>query len=124
MPSTENLSTRPRPHRTLWSREDLWDHRRITTRLLSDAGSAGQFMIETFSKDRIVFPDLLVYWTPEGTNPQDSLPHAVFLLGRFDPSGLTPLSLPSEALTQPGSLILYSLANHELVGRSKPFSAR
>lgn len=110
--------------RELWSRDDLWEKATIQTRLMNYSGKPGAFAIELKSKDKIVRPDILVYWVPQGSKVQDSLPGDAFLLGSFDQSVPAPLALPPHAATESGVLILYSLAEHELVAVSKPFSTR
>ena len=106
----------------LWSRDDLWEKKAIHTRLLS-VGPGQQLAVELASADRIVRPDVLLYWFPGERKIQDSLPDDAFLLGSFDASNPIPLTLPAEAGKQTGVLALYSLADHEIIALSKPFSA-
>jgi len=62
-------------------------------------------------------PDLLVYWNAGQPAEITQLPTQATLLGAFVAG---PLVLPNEAMTAEGSLILYSLANQEVVDVSKP----
>jgi hypothetical protein len=65
--------------------------------------------------------DLLVYWLPAASTLKDTVPDDAVLLGAFV-SG-QPLPVPAALTGKPGSLMLYSLADHELVAVSKPFAA-
>jgi len=62
-------------------------------------------------------PDLLVYWADKRPDRNDSLPPDAILLGAFA-SG--PLWLPDEVAAAEGCLILFSLADQEIVDVSKP----
>jgi hypothetical protein len=65
-----------------------------------------------------VKPDLLVYWAASVSNPADGLPADAVLLGAFGAA----LSLPETALKSSGTLVLYSLADNEIVDVSKPIT--
>ena len=106
-----------------WSRNDLWEKKAIRTRLLGDGAGSGQLAVELNSNDQIVRPDVLVYWLPGQRKIEDVPPDDAILLGRFAPSTATTLTLPQQAATNPGMLLLYSLADHEIVAVSKAFSA-
>jgi hypothetical protein len=108
----------------LWSRDDLWEKKAIRTRLLRSGSGAGQLSVELRLIDRIVRPDVLVYWVPGESKIQKSLPDDAFLLGSFEQSIPVPLALPDIATTQTGALVLYSLADQELVAVSKSFVAK
>ena len=107
----------------LWTRDDLWEKKAIKTRLLSVGPGTGHLAIELVSMDRIVLPDLLVYWVPGEPRIENSLPDNAFLLGSFEQSSLAPLALPDPAKKQTGALVLYSLADHEVAALSKAFTA-
>ena len=62
-------------------------------------------------------PDLLAYWTAGPPADTNQLPTQATLLGAFVAG---PLVLPAEATRTEGRLILYSLANQEVVAVSKP----
>jgi hypothetical protein len=111
-------------HQELWSRDDLWEKTAIHTRLLSENASVGQLAIELTSNELIVRPDVLVYWVPGERSFKDAPPDQAILLGSFDSSDPTRLTLPKQAASSPGTLLLYSLADHELVAVSKPFTAK
>lgn len=107
----------------VWTRSDLWEKVSIQTRLLTRAVS-GQLAIELVSADKIIRPDLLIYWILGERKIEGSLPEDAFLLGAFEQSHSTPLVLPREAGRKTGRLVLYSLADQEIVANSKPFSAK
>jgi hypothetical protein len=111
-------------HNELWSRNDLWEKGAIQTRLLRTDPDSGQLAIELLALDQIVRPDLLVYWVPGQAKIENSLPGDAFLLGSFEQSMPTPLTLPAPAAQQAGALVLYSLADQELIAVSKPFAAK
>ena len=64
-----------------------------------------------------VKPDLMVYWVAGSTKIAESLPNNALLLGSFSLAGLT---LPSNVPSESGNLVLYSLANNEIVDVSRP----
>jgi hypothetical protein len=68
------------------------------------------------SKD-FLKPDLMVYWSAGKPTTSDTLPPESKLLGAFV---TTTLVLPSEASTTDGCLILFSLADQEVVDVSTP----
>lgn len=108
----------------IWTRSDLWEKQAIQTRLLRTGPGLGQLAIELSAMDRIVRPDVLVYWVPGEKRVENSLPDDAFLLGSFEPSIATPLTLPEPTLNRTGALVLYSLADQEIVTVSKVFPAR
>jgi hypothetical protein len=111
----------PHLEQVVWERGDLWSQFPIRTRLLSSAAAGQKFAVElTITKD-IVKPDLIVYWVPGNLKVASSLPDNAILLGAFVQTTPTQLSLPVEAITNKnGVLLLYSLADHEVVAVSKP----
>jgi len=112
------------PHQTeLWARSDLWQKTAIHTRLLR-VGPERTLGVELVSTKRIVRPDVQVYWVPGEGDIQHALPDDAFLLGSFDQSSTVPLSMPEAAKEQTGALVLYSLADQEIIATSKPFSAQ
>jgi len=117
------LVAEARTQSELWTRNDLWEKRAIKTRLERIGAGPGQLAIELVAMDRIVRPDVLVYWVPGERKIQDSLPDDAFLLGSFEQSLSSPLALPEAAMKQTGALVLYSLANHEIEAVSKAVGA-
>lgn len=108
--------------RELWSRDDLWERSAVRTRLLKSDRDAGEFAVALVALDRIVRPDVLVYWVPGESKIQGALPDDAIFLGKFAPSNAAPLNLPGEATRQTGVLVLYSLADQEILAVSKSFS--
>ena len=103
---------------TEWRRDDLFPKSPIKVRLLRKQSGAGKFAVSFSVANNFLKPDLLVYWIAASPNITDKLPETAQLLGAFDSS--SSLVLPAEAATQTGVLILYSLADNEIVDVSKP----
>jgi hypothetical protein len=120
--AASGLSAVARDASVLWSRDDLWDKKPIRTRLLASRGT-GQRAVELVLRDPIVRPDLLLYWVPGEAKLRNSLPDGAFLLGGLEQSNPNPLALPAMAGDQPGVLVIYSLADHELLAVSREFAA-
>ena len=97
-------------------REDLFDRSPISVRLFRDHDSGALALGLTASKD-FLKPDLMVYWSARGPDTGDALPPDAVLLGPFVSAILV---LPPEAAATDGRVILFSLANQEIVGVSKP----
>jgi hypothetical protein len=102
-------------------REDLWEKKPLRTRLLSDSGTSN-LALEIAATTPVVLPDILLYWTPATSKPDDSLPSDALLLGAWIQEPGNPVAVPQPAKAGQGRLILYSLADHEIVNISKPFS--
>lgn len=103
----------------LWERADLWTKREIRTRLLADG--AGRFAVALSLAKEIQKPDVLLYWAPGAPAVTDKLPDDAFLIG---PLGRVVLPLPATAASGSGTLILYSLADHEVVAVSQSFTTQ
>ena len=100
---------------TIWQRDDLYKSASIQVRLLRD--SIGRFAIAFSPVGIFAKPDLIVYWVPASPASIDALPDNAHMLGSFESPSLT---LPDESATTSGSLILYSLADQEVVNVSVP----
>ena len=107
---------------TEWERTDLFTKTPIQVRLLRERAGAGRFAVEFSAPKDFVKPDLIVYWVPGNPNITDALPENARLLGAFNPSVALPLSLDSASGS--GVLVLYSLADQEVVAVSKPFTVK
>jgi hypothetical protein len=105
----------------LWERDDLWPRHSIRARLFAGKTSAAPFAVGLSSSEPIARPDLVVYWVPGDRNLGDDLPDSAFLLGAFVNGAALPL--PRQAAGGNGVLVLYSLADHEIVATSKAFAA-
>jgi len=110
----------PRVDSVRWDRDDLWTQPALRTRLVTD--QVDRRAIELRAKDAVIRPDVLVYWIPGESKPDQELPPAAILLGAFNGHGTTPLRLPPQAAGQGGLLVLYSLAEQEIIAASKPFT--
>lgn len=101
--------------RVVLTKADLWAGERIITRLRRD--SAGAIAVEFMFRD-VTRPDVLVYWVPGQETIGEGLPDRARLLGPF--SNRRPLPIRPDARGERGRLVLYSLADHEIVATSKP----
>ena len=103
----------------IWEQNNCFSNAAIHVRLRQAPEVAGKFAVEFSAPKNFAQPDLLVYWTAENLARADSLPDRAVLLGSFSAAALP---LPLEAVTASGRLILFSLANGEIVDVSKPFN--
>jgi hypothetical protein len=101
---------------TGYEREDAFENAPVTIRLWRDL-STGQAAVGFSAPKDFVKPDLIAYWITRQPTNRTELPADVVLLGSFV---ATALPLPAEAATAEGSLILFSLADQEIVDISKP----
>lgn len=99
----------------LFDKSDLWANLKITTRLYADQQPARQLAVELHPQDDLKAPDLLVYWHPEPAVQTEQLPDEAYLLGALAGTQMGRFILPAPALTQEGSLILYSLAHQKII---------
>jgi hypothetical protein len=105
---------------TEWERADLFVKSPIKVRLLREQSKSGRVAVEFSAPTEFVKPDLMVYWVAGDPKLSDILPDAAQLLGAFSSSSA--LALPENLTMQNGALLLYSLADNEIVEVSKPFS--
>ena len=105
---------------TEWERADLFTKTPIQVRLLRERADAARFAVEFSAAKDFVKPDLIVYWVAGSPNLTDKLPDNARLLGAFNSS--VALSLPPDAASGSGVLVLYSLADQEVVEVSKQFA--
>jgi len=101
---------------TGYERDDLFDKSPVRVRLFRDHGSEA-LAVGLSSSKAFLKPDLMVYWSSGSPTTSDTLPSQARLLGAFV---TTTLVLPAEASTTNGCLILFSLANQQIVDVSKP----
>lgn len=101
---------------TGFERDDAFENAPVKIRLWRDL-STGQFAVGFGAPKDFVKPDLIAYWITGQPTNRTELPTSAVLLGSFV---TTALPLPAEATTAEGSLILYSLADQEIVDVSKP----
>lgn len=69
--------------------------------------------------EKLVAPDVLVYWTEEAIDPDASLPNDAVLLGALGDVGAVTFDLPVRSTS--GTLVLYSLGHKSLVA-AEPMS--
>ena len=105
---------------TEWARADLFVKSPIQVRLLREQASASRFAVEFSAPTDFVKPDLMVYWEAGDSKVTDTLLDNAQLLGAFSSSSA--LVLPADSEAKNGRLVLYSLADNEVVEVSKPFS--
>ena len=103
-----------------WERADLFTKTAIRVRLLRERAGAGHFAVKFSAAKDFVKPDLIVYWVTGNSNIDHVLPDNALLLGGFNP--YTPLPLVEHIGATSGRLVLYSLADQEIVEISKPFN--
>ncbi|MEO8429377.1 MAG: hypothetical protein ABI651_19975 [Verrucomicrobiota bacterium] len=101
----------------VWTKADLLPGQRIITSLRRNAASlvAVTFMFRDLAK-----PDVLVYWATGKGTAVEGLPDNARLLGAL--SNGVPLPIPAAARGEAGRVVLYSLADHEVVATSKPLT--
>ena len=107
---TQNFTT------TDYERGDLFGKSPLRVRLWREQGT-GRFAVEFSATKDFLKPDLMAYWSAGHPTTSDTLPPEARLLGAFITG---PLVLPPEASGTDGYLILFSLANREIVDLSKP----
>jgi hypothetical protein len=106
---------------SVWKRSDLFTRSSIEVRLLRERADTGKFAIEFPAPKDFAKPDLLVYWAAGNPGTTDALPDNALLLGAFNSSALP---LPESIASGNGVLVLYSLADNEIVEVSKPFTVQ
>lgn len=101
---------------TGYERDDAFENAPVTIRLWRDL-STGQSAVGFSAPKDFVKPDLIAYWIIGQATNRTEMPKDAVLLGSFV---ATTLPLPAEATTAEGSLILFSLADQDIVDISKP----
>lgn len=104
----------------LLERGDLFAKSPIQVRLLRETSAHGALAVG-FAVDPgyVIKPDLMVYWLAGNPAVAEQLPEGARWLGEFNADALP---LPVEASATKGVLVLYSLANHEIVEVSQPMT--
>jgi hypothetical protein len=101
----------------VWERSDLFSKAPISVQFLQPSNKSGGSFVGFTAAKNFVKPDLLVYWVPEDSVISDSLPATAILLGSFEASAL---AVNDSSAKSSGKLILFSLADSEIVDVSKP----
>lgn len=101
----------------VWEREDLFTKVAIRAQLSRGTAGVDRFAISLSAPPDFAKPDLIVYWLAGNPTGSAALPETAQLLGSFTASEL---KLPAESANNVGALILFSLADQEIVDVSKP----
>jgi hypothetical protein len=113
----ELAASQGRPDRAVWERSDLFSKSPVRVGLLRETAGPARHAIEMSAPPSFLKPDLLVYWVEGNPALRGTVPDGARLLGGFGPGAL---GLPTEAATREGVLVLFSLADQEIVDVSKP----
>lgn len=105
---------------SVWERDDLFSQPRISVHLQRESQATESFAASLHAPDDFAKPDVMVYWVTGETASPETLPENARLLGTFSAAELM---LPADFATRSGRLILYSLADQEIVASSRPFGA-
>jgi hypothetical protein len=105
------LSPEGRFQRQEWERGDMFSKARLQVRLLRERSGGGSFALQFSPPQNFVKPDLIVYWSAGEKSVSGELPNDALLLGAVGAE----LELPAEIIGTKGRLLLYSLADGELV---------
>lgn len=100
-----------------WEQTDIFTNAPVYVHTLRQSIPGSRRAIALSAAPSFVKPDLLVYWHPGKLEATDKLPENAVLLGAFNSPELM---LPGEATGTDGSIILYSLADGEIVAASRP----
>jgi hypothetical protein len=120
VPSSTALS----PELTSWTQtftatehqpENLFSNTPVRVSLWRDQES-GRYAISFSAAKDFAKPDLLTYWIAGHPTITDTLPQDAALLGAFAGG---PVRLPAAAVTNESTLILFSLADQEIVDVSR-----
>jgi hypothetical protein len=104
-----------------WQRADLFARVPVQVQLLRDEKNSGRYGFKLSADNNFVKPDLIVYWSAGNPAMTNTVPENAILLGAFDAEALP---LPEAVERSSGSLLLFSLADGEIVEVSKPFSVQ
>ena len=110
------LAPSPSPRELVWTRSGLFAKAPVGVGLLREKNS-GQLAVQFSAAAGFLKPDLMVYWVAGNSPVAAALPENATLLGEFSSAAL---ALPPEAAATNGVLVLYSLADNELVDESQP----
>jgi len=100
-------------------RTNLFAKTPLQAQILRNRQESNRFAIELTASKDFLQPDLIVYWVADSTPVTDKVPEGAILLGEF---GSSALPLPDQATKSSGQLLLYSLADGEIVDVSKSIS--
>jgi hypothetical protein len=105
----------------VWTNKARFAQLPIEVELQRESENRGYFGAKLTADKNFLAADALVYWVTGDSTSTNALPRGALLLGSFDSS--TTLPIPPRAETMvPGELLLYSLANKQVLGISTPFT--
>ncbi len=99
-----------------WTSAELWPSTKILTKLRRNTNGAVAVELQWHKFNK---PDLLLYWVGEKSAVAGELPPNARFLGRAQSNA--PLPIPDELRGITGTLILYSLADSEVIAASRGF---
>jgi hypothetical protein len=100
----------------IWTRMDLWPGHNISSTLHRDAKNSVGIELTCHDLPR---PDLLLYWVANPATPADALPADALFLGAVRGGKL--IRVPDGIRGESGLLVIYSLADNEVLARSNLF---
>ncbi len=102
------------PSQFIFSEDDLWQNHPIQTKaFFTDSVLTLELTPQTY----LAYPDLLVYWHSGATN-SEALPQNAYLLGAQNNNAASLFTLPANAAGSPGTLVLYSLAQQQVIDQA------
>ena len=103
----------------VWHKSRLWkNYPGMDTRLLSNVAPEHELAVELTFDGTITRPDLLLYWSPRSFSTRLGIHDGMHLLGAYTNSQTTIFKLPDVARHRDGFLLLYSLAEDEMVSEA------
>jgi hypothetical protein len=107
----------PQPHvGDDWEYTDIFTNVPVRVHLLRDRTTEGRLAVSLSAEKDFAKPDLLAYWLPSYPETTNTLPEDAILLGA---SSSPVLPLPEQATKSDGVILLYSLADNEIVDISR-----
>jgi len=99
-----------------WEYTDIFTNVPVRVHVLRDRAAEGRLAVSLSAEKDFTKPDLLVYWLPSYPKATNTLPEDAVLLGAFSSPVL---ALPEQASKSDGVILLYSLADNEIVDISR-----
>jgi hypothetical protein len=121
MPELPKLDTRHHKSFPLevWHKPRLWKNfPELNTRLLSDTSAEHTLAIELTYEGTISHSDILIYWSPRSFSVKTGIGETMHLVGAFTTNETTVYQLPDIARKRDGFLILYSMAEDQVVSEA------
>jgi hypothetical protein len=99
-----------------WQRADLFPKSPVQICLMREHGETGKFAIKLSAPKDFIRPDMIVYWVSGSAAITDAVPASAILLGSFSSAALP---FPDEFTKANGRIVLFSLADNEIVDVSR-----